>query len=114
MNKTETKVTVDLPFMESKGLSDPEKERLQGYLSRNRPSALISDGTSIQLSDSSTRSQDKNKDLVIGKLKELIEKGLVVAKKRKRGRVPKASKEKRLSSKKHRSEIKSGRRKFSD
>lgn len=114
VNKTETKVTVTFSFARSRSLSDSEKNRMRHYLLEHRPGVLIDNDRAIQLSDSSTRSQDANKERVVVKLKTLLEKSLRPPKKRGRTRIPKASKEKRIQEKKRWSEKKAGRKKFFD
>lgn len=58
------------------------------------------------------RSQLGNKQQVIEKMNLLIDKALVVAKKRKPTKIPKAVKQKRLDSKKQKGEVKSNRKKI--
>jgi ribosome-associated protein len=53
-----------------------------------------------------------NKELVLKKMKALIEKALIVKKKRKPTKATKASKEKRIESKKINADIKKGRKKI--
>ena len=58
-----------------------------------------------------SRSQHKNKELVIKRFFELIKKGLIVLKKRKPTKIPKSVIRKRLKTKKIRSDRKASRKK---
>ena len=58
-----------------------------------------------------TRSQHKNKEMAIARFTNIIEKGLIVPKKRKRTKVPKSAIKKRLKNKSLLSEKKADRKK---
>ncbi|MCL4116402.1 UNVERIFIED_CONTAM: hypothetical protein GTU68_007115 [Idotea baltica] len=81
-------------MLNSLALSDIEKERI----SKKLASKLTKDGL-LLIQEDKTRSQHKNKELVIKKFLELIKDSLRVPKKRKKSRPTKASIEKRLKSK---------------
>lgn len=106
VNKTSSKIVLTFNIDDSAGLTDPEKQLLM----KNLKSRLTNNNELI-LECSETRSQHKNKELVLDRFKDLILSGLIVPKKRKKTRPTKASKYKRLRNKKILSEKKSGRRK---
>ncbi|MGY0391513.1 alternative ribosome rescue aminoacyl-tRNA hydrolase ArfB [Bizionia sp. KMM 8389] len=105
VNKTASKVVLNWNLLNSQVFSESQKMRLQSKL-QNR---LTSDGVLI-LTSSDSRSQHKNKDLVIKRFLELIRKGLTVTKKRKATKIPKSVKLKRLSNKKKQSDKKANRK----
>ncbi|MGI9553068.1 MAG: alternative ribosome rescue aminoacyl-tRNA hydrolase ArfB [Aurantibacter sp.] len=104
VNKVSTKVELSFDVLNSKALSDEEKKRIQEKL-RSR---LTNDGV-LTLHADATRSQHKNKELVIKRLLKLLEEAIKVPKKRKKTKPTKASVEKRLKSKKKASEKKANR-----
>lgn len=65
----------------------------------------------VHITCQESRSQLNNKQKAIDKLFELIEKGLIPKKKRIETKPSKASKEKRIKTKKYRAEVKANRRK---
>jgi ribosome-associated protein len=75
----------------------------------NLKSRLTKDNVLILQCDES-RSQHKNKALVIERFLELIRQALIVPKKRKKTNIPKAVKQKRLEIKKQIAEKKAGRK----
>jgi len=88
------------------GLSEEEKALLSKKL-QNR----LTLNNELILNCSETRSQHKNKELVLERFKEIIVSGLRKPKKRKKTKPSRASKFKRLRKKKMHSEKKSNRRK---
>jgi len=106
VNKTSSKVILTFNLEQSTGLSEEEKQllskKLQSRLTLNKE---------LILDCSETRSQHKNKELVLEKFKELILQGLIKPKKRKKTKPSRASKFKRLRTKKINSEKKVNRRK---
>lgn len=106
VNKTASKVVLNFELEASQFLSEEEKERLTKKLS-----SRITGSGEIVLESGETRSQHKNKELVIQRFIELIQKGLKKEKPRKKTRPTKASKYKRLLSKKIKSEKKANRQK---
>lgn len=106
VNKTASKVVVQVDIPNSSALNEEEKALLSGKLS----SRLTNDGVLI-LESSASRSQHKNKELAVERLKELIISALKKSKPRKRTKPSKASKHKRLREKKIRSEKKENRQK---
>ena len=105
VNKTASKVEVTFDLESSKALSETEKERLRDKLS----SKISSDGI-ITLQCGETRSQHRNKTIVIERLLELLQQNLKVAKKRKKTKPSKNVIERRLKSKKEHALKKSNRK----
>ncbi|GAA4066508.1 alternative ribosome rescue aminoacyl-tRNA hydrolase ArfB [Flavobacterium cheonanense] len=106
VNKVSSKVVLTFDLNNSQSLSDEEKERSQKKLK----SKLTLDGILI-LNCDEDRSQLKNKEIVIKRFLELIEKSLVIPKERKATKIPKSVIEKRLKDKSSTSEIKQNRKK---
>ncbi|WP_298304204.1 alternative ribosome rescue aminoacyl-tRNA hydrolase ArfB [Flavobacterium sp.] len=106
VNKVSSKVVLTFDLNNSQSLSDEEKERSQKKLK----SKLTLDGILI-LNCDEDRSQLKNKEIVIKRFLELIEKSLVIPKERKATKIPKSVIEKRLKDKSTNSEIKQNRKK---
>lgn len=107
VNKVETAVTGRFHIKTSQLLTGEQKEILSNKLSHR----ITSDGT-IMVKSQTHRAQLANKEEVIKKLNQLITKSLEKKKPRIATKASKASKERRLESKKRKAEIKSGRRKF--
>lgn len=107
VNKVETAVIGYFNITESLLLSDEQKEILKQKLI-NR---INSEGL-LFVKSQTHRTQFANKKEVIEKINELIRKALIKKKKRIATKVSKASKEKRLESKKKKGDIKGGRRKI--
>lgn len=105
-NKVSSKVELAFDVLNSIGLTDSEKNRILLKL-ENR---LTKEKLLILQCDES-RSQHKNKDLVIKRFFKLLEKALIRAKKRKRTKPTRSSIEKRLQSKKRASLKKANRSK---
>ncbi len=106
VNKVSSKVELSFNLLESEGLTEKEKERLQSKLS----SRLTNEGV-LMLQCDEARSQHKNKELVIKRLFEILTKSLEVPKKRKPTKPTKSAVEKRLKLKKMSAERKASRRK---
>lgn len=106
VNKVSTKVELYFDIAKSLVLNDAEKIRI-----KNKLSAYISNESILRLTCQQTRSQLKNKDLVIKKFHQLIKKALHINKKRKATKIPKAVVEKRLKDKKKKSKNKQQRKK---
>jgi len=101
VNKTSSRVELSWNVRESSALTDEQRERLLARLS----SRLSEDG-SIRIVASDTRSQLRNRTAAELRLAETIAKALIVQKKRKPTRKPRAANEARLSEKKKKSERK--------
>ena len=106
VNKVSSKVELHFNLKNSKVLSDNQKERLLASLKTR----LTKDKILVLQCDES-RSQHRNKVLVIQRFIELIKKGLKVPKKRRPTKVPKLAIKKRLQSKRIQSERKASRKK---
>jgi len=106
VNKVSTKVELAFDVAASQGLSAVEKERLLLKLK----SRLTKDGV-LQLHCDESRSQHKNRDLVVKRFFDLLKNALIVPKKRKPTKPTRSSVEKRLKSKKQAAEKKSQRKK---
>jgi len=106
VNKVATKVELYFDLENSQSLTEEEKAKLKKSLSNK-----LSKDNILTLQSSETRSQFKNKQLVIVKFLELIEQGLRVQKKRIPTKTPKAAKQKRLKIKKQKAEKKANRKK---
>ncbi len=106
VNKVSSKIELSFNLEESLVLSDLQKERLLNKLS----SRLTKDNVLILQCDES-RSQHKNKELVIKRFLEIIKDGLKVPKKRIPTKISKSAIRKRLKSKRQLSEKKANRKK---
>ncbi len=104
-NKTSTKVELSFHVENSKGLSKAEKGRIRRKL-ENR----INREGFLKMSSEDSRSQHSNREIVIHNFLELIKSALKRQKPRKKTKPTRASKLKRLHSKKKRSEIKANRK----
>ena len=106
VNKVETKVDVIFDFQKVEWLSLEQKERIKAKL-KNR---INKDGLLI-LSNQSSRSQLKNKTVVVKELHRMLLEALKPEKKRKKVKQLVANKEKRLKNKKIKAERKAERKK---
>lgn len=105
VNKTASKVEVSFNIDNSLALSEREKERLKHKLS----SRISSEGI-LMLQCGETRSQHRNKAIVIERLVDLIQHNLKVAKPRKKTKPSKGAMERRIKSKKQNALKKSNRK----
>ncbi|MCX7547037.1 alternative ribosome rescue aminoacyl-tRNA hydrolase ArfB [Xanthomarina sp. F1114] len=105
VNKVSSKVVLNFDLSNSQVFSETQK----ALLFKNLSNRLTTDGVLILQSDES-RSQHKNKDLVIKRFLELIKEGLKKPKKRKPTKVPRSVKLKRLSKKKQQADKKANRK----
>lgn len=101
VNKTSTRITVRWNVRQTTVLSDTQKERVLQKLA----SRLTIDGDLI-ISNSTSRSQQQNKELALERLADTIRKALYIPKRRMKTRIPKSAKEARLKAKTYRSTIK--------
>ena len=109
VNKVSTRVTLLFSVADSSALSDNKKELILGKL-KNR----ISNDGILSLSCDETRSQSKNKEIVLERFKVLIENAVKPVKKGKPTKPTKSSIEKRLKLKKQKSDKKSSRKQNTD
>lgn len=107
VNKVETKVELSFHIPSSEVLNPEQKSRLMLKL-QNR----ITDNGELKLTEDKYRSQLENKEGVIKKCIELLNKALHIPKARKKSKPTKTSQEKRIEGKKRRGEIKQNRRKL--
>jgi ribosome-associated protein len=107
VNKVETAVIASFPV----GLSDLLTEE-QKALVREKLSNRITGEGLLQVKSQVYRTQLQNKEEAIKKINELVTKALVKKKARKPTKISHAVKEKRLESKKKKSEVKTGRKKI--
>lgn len=107
VNKVETAVIASFHITSSQLLNDDQKKIVQEKLS-NR---ITSDGF-LQVKAQVHRTQLANKEESVEKINELIKKALEKKKARIATRASKASKERRIETKKRNSEVKAGRQKF--
>ena len=101
VNKVETMVEGYFQVQASALLNEDQKKLVSEKLSKK-----ITDSGFLQVKNQTERSQLANKELVIKKINALITKALIIPKKRKPTKPSKASKEKRIASKKKIGEIK--------
>lgn len=106
VNKVSSKVELSFNILNSKGLTDEEKLRLEEKLS----SRLTKDGV-LYLQCGDSRSQHRNKELVIKRLIDVLKAALYVPKKRIATKPSRGSVKKRLDSKQKHSLKKSNRKK---
>ncbi|MBW2960385.1 alternative ribosome rescue aminoacyl-tRNA hydrolase ArfB [Mesonia aestuariivivens] len=104
-NKTSTKVVLNWSLINSECFSEEQKERLLFKL-QNR----LTKNNVLQLSADHTRSQHKNKEIVIGRFFNALEEALRSSKPRKKTKPSKAAKLKRLKNKKIQSDKKTNRK----
>lgn len=95
VNKVSSKVELTFDLENSNALTELEKNRLLKKLS-----AKLSKENLLLMQCEETRSQHKNKELVIQKFLETIQLNLVVPKRRKKTKPTRSAIEKRLKSKK--------------
>ncbi|MDD5569842.1 MAG: alternative ribosome rescue aminoacyl-tRNA hydrolase ArfB [Bacteroidales bacterium] len=106
VNKVSTKVELDFDVVSSALLTAEQKEIILQKL-KNR----ISKEGILQVISQTERSQLGNKEIAIKKFYELMNKCFITRKKRKPTKPSRVSKERRLESKKRKSEIKKLRKK---
>lgn len=106
VNKVASKVELHFNLEVSDALDDLQKERLKIVLSNK----LSKEGLLI-LQCEESRSQHKNKELVVSRFLELIKASLIIPKKRKKTKIPKSVIQKRLKSKQKLSNKKALRKK---
>jgi ribosome-associated protein len=105
VNKTSSRVEIEWNVASSPSLSASDSSRIQSRLA----SRISAEGT-IRVAASDTRSQLRNREIAESRLAELIAKALVVQKKRKPTKRPRAANEARLTEKKKHSDKKRQRR----
>ena len=106
VNKVASKVELSFNLSESFVFNEDQKARLLNKLQHR----LTKEGVLIMQCGES-RSQHKNKELIIKRFLELISSGLIIPKKRVPTKIPKAVIRKRLKSKRKQSDKKANRKK---
>ena len=106
VNKVSTKIELRFNLLESIILNQEHKE----ILIKTVADRLTKDNVII-LHCNETRSQHRNKELVVRRLLDILNRGLVQPKMRKPTRIPKSVKLKRLKNKKQQSDKKASRKK---
>lgn len=106
VNKVSSKVVLTFDLNASQALNDEEKTLISSKLATKLTSENL-----LILNCDEDRSQLKNKTIVTKRFLDLIEKALVVQKKRKATKVPRSAIEKRIKEKRNISEIKENRKK---
>ena len=106
VNKVSSKVELNFDVKKSSALREIEKERISLKLSSklNKENILI-------LQCDQSRSQHKNKEIIIKRLLALLENALRIPKIRRKTKPKRAAIEKRIKTKKHASQKKENRRK---
>ncbi len=104
VNKVSSKIELSFDLLSSKGVSEYEKTLLQRKLKLSKEGLIL-----LQCSES--RSQHKNKDLVIKRFLSLLKKNLIIPKRRIPTKTPKSVIRKRLKNKKHQATKKNNRQK---
>ena len=106
VNKVSSKVVLTFDLNNSQALTEEEKALISNKLATK----LTSDNLLI-LNCDEDRSQLKNKTIVTKRFIDLVEKAMVIPKKRKATKIPKSVIEKRLKDKSSVAEIKQNRKK---
>jgi len=106
VNKVSSKIELFFDLQNSKGLSIEEKELLGKNLSSKLTKEYI-----LQLTSSESRSQHRNKEIVVQRFFEVLAHGLIKPKQRKPTKPSKASIQKRLQNKQSTSNKKNLRKK---
>jgi ribosome-associated protein len=105
VNKTSSRIEISWNVAASSAITEEQRERLLARLS-----SRLSDDGAIRVVASETRSQLRNREAAEARLAETIAKALMVPKKRKPTRRPRAANEARLTEKKKKSDRKRERR----
>lgn len=106
VNKVSSKVVLTFDLNASQALNEEEKIIIATKLAPKLTSENI-----LILNCDEDRSQLKNKSIITKRFVELIEKALIVPKKRKATKIPRSVIEKRIKGKRKNSEIKENRKK---
>ena len=105
VNKTSSRIEISWNIRESRALTDADRERLL-----DRLASRLSEEGAIRTVASDTRSQLRNREAAERRLAETIAKALIVQKKRRPTRRPRAANEARLTEKKKHSDRKRERK----
>ena len=105
VNKLNTKAELWVPLSSITGLSERAVERLKAMAGRR-----LTIAGEIHITSETERTQEGNRTAVVDRLRALLAAAVHEPKKRRKTKPSKASKRRRLESKRRKSEIKSGRR----
>lgn len=105
VNKVSSKVELSFNLIDSQGITDEEKSRIS-----NKLKSRITKSGELILQCGDTRSQHKNKELVINRFLDILKASLYIPKARKASKPSKSSVRKRLESKKRQALKKSNRK----
>ena len=100
-NKTSTKVVLNWSLTDSEVFTEEQKERLHWKLNNRLTKDKV-----LQLSSDHTRSQHKNKEILVKRFFKVLEDALKIPKKRKKTKPSRRSKIQRLKDKRIQSEKK--------
>ena len=106
VNKVSSKIELTFNILASKGLTEDEKLRINNTLA-----SRVTKLGNLILQCGDTRSQHKNKELVISRFLDIIKASLHIPKPRKTSKPSKSSVKQRLENKKKHAQKKSNRRK---
>ncbi|WP_394344413.1 alternative ribosome rescue aminoacyl-tRNA hydrolase ArfB [Aggregatimonas sangjinii] len=106
VNKVATKIELSFVVQNSNGLTQQEKNRILLKLGNRLTKEHV-----LLLQCDESRSQHKNKELVIKRLLELLENAIKIPKKRRKTRPKRSAIEKRIASKKRNAQKKANRAK---
>ena len=106
VNKVSSKIELSFDLANSLVFTENQKERLLVKLQHR-----LTNSGSLLMQCGESRSQHKNKDLIVKRFFTLIKASLVIPKKRIRTKIPKSVIRKRLKNKKNLSDKKANRRK---
>ena len=109
VNKLNTKAELWIALSDLQALSSTAMDRLRTLAGRR-----ITLSEELHISSESERTQERNREEALQRLRELLVRAMTIPKKRKPTKPSKAAKQRRLQGKKRRSEIKSRRRGSSD
>ena len=104
-NKTSTKVVLNWSLTDSEVFTEEQKERLHWKLNNRLTKDKV-----LQLSSDHTRSQHKNKEILVKRFFKVLEDALKIPKKRKKTKPSRRSKMQRLKDKRIQSEKKANRK----
>ena len=105
VNKVNTKAELWVAIDAIAGLSERARARLQQFAGKR-----LTAGGEIHISSDTERTQEANRAAALDRLRELLVRAMHEPRPRRRTKPTKASRERRLESKKRRSQIKAGRR----
>ncbi len=105
INKASTRIELRWNVSTSRSLTEEQRARLQNQLRRR-----IDGNGNIRVVCGAHRSQQRNKDIAIARLNQIVTRALKPVKPRRKTRPSRAQREQRLTDKRRRSDIKRQRR----